>query len=344
MDTCDDPPFSTWLQTEHRTPQVTLKANTGYWNRDRGPYLQEVVFRNDLASQKALDLVCDTEGEVDIVTEVQPKDANRVQSSAFAKLASVDAIRILVGVLNRDSERFPLGDKRARQALNLAINRKEIVEEALLGFATPLAGLTPLSATAALPHRLSPYPHDPEKALQLWRQLGQANLPLRLATEAKWLPVADLIQRHLQAALGLACHLIVFDLAEMPRVHRRLAEKKLPQLWDLLLMEQGAQLANSPPLEMHRAFVGKTGEFRAGPVVPQFEKIYDKLARQTSLVSQAKLAYRLDRFVYDEALALFLCAPYALYAINKQVHFRPYRTTFELAECTVTEKHWSRRK
>lgn len=142
---------------------MKLQANPGYWNRARGPHLQEVVFRNDLSSEKALDLVCDTEGEVDLVTEVQPKDAQRVQSSAFAQLITIDAVRVLAGVLNRHSDRFPLQDKRARQALNFAIDRKEIVSEVLLEFATPLAGLTPLSATSALPHRLTPYPHDPKR-------------------------------------------------------------------------------------------------------------------------------------------------------------------------------------
>lgn len=180
--------------------------------------------------------------------------------------------------------------------------------------------------------------------MKLWVQAGQAKFPLRLAAPAKWFQVADLVKKQLEVALGLACQLTILELAEVPRVRRRLAEKKLPQPWDLLLVEQGAQAADSPPLEIHRAFVGRTGEFRAGPVVPQFEEIYDKLARQTSLSKQAKLAYRLDRFVFNEALALFICAPYSLYAVNKQVDFTPYRTTFELAECRVTEKHWSRRE
>ena len=56
-----------------------------------------------------------------------------------------------------------------------------------------------------------------------------------------------------------------------------------------------------------------------------------------------KVAEEIDRYVYDEALALFLCAPQALYAVNKHVDFGPYRTTFELAETEVDEEHWSRR-
>ncbi len=68
-----------------------------------------------------------------------------------------------------------------------------------------------------------------------------------------------------------------------------------------------------------------------------------KLARRTSQVRLAKLANRVDRFVYDEALALFLCAPRALYAVNRHVDFTAYRTTFELPECRVSSEHWSRR-
>jgi hypothetical protein len=39
---------------------------------------------------------------------------------------------------------------------------------------------------------------------------------------------------------------------------------------------------------------------------------------------------------------VFLCAPQALYAVNNHVSFGPYKTTFEIAEVTVDEGHWSR--
>jgi len=51
---------------------VVLQANIDHWNRERGPRLERVTFRNDLSPEEALTLVCDTEGEVDIVTEVSP--------------------------------------------------------------------------------------------------------------------------------------------------------------------------------------------------------------------------------------------------------------------------------
>ena len=117
----------------------------------------------------------------------------------------------------------------------------------------------------------------------------------------------------------------------------------LPREGDVLILEQVAQTADTPPLELQRAFVGATGEYRAGPVVPEFEAPYAKLTRRTSQVKLAQLANRVDRFVYDEALAHFLCAPRSLYAVNEHDEFAAYRTTFELPECRVSGEHWSRR-
>lgn len=109
------------------------------------------------------------------------------------------------------------------------------------------------------------------------------------------------------------------------------------------LLEQAAQAADGVALELHRAFVGVTGEYRAGPVVPAFEELYAELVREPSRIKLAQISHRIDKFVHDEALALFLCAPEALYAVNKHVDFTAYRTTFELAETRVSEEHWSRR-
>ncbi len=60
-------------------------------------------------------------------------------------------------------------------------------------------------------------------------------------------------------------------------------------------------------------------------------------------MKQVLASNRIDRYVRDEALALFLCAPQVLYAVNREVHFVPYATTFELVDTWVSPRHWSRR-
>ena len=344
-----EPLAATWLQREERTPTVRLVANSNYWDKARGPRLEQVVFRNDLSPEDALELVCTTEGEVDIVTEVPPAEAAHIQSSEHAKVVSIDAVYAVAGVINRDATGLPLGDKYARQALNLALDRDRIVQEAMFGWARPLAGLTPPSAVTFL-HRLRPYRHDPELAAAFWSEAsrraggtGPAR-PLRVGALGDGLDgVARRVAVDLTDALGVDARVFVYRGEDEQQARRLLAEKTESQEWDILLIGQGAQSSDAPPLELHRAFVGASGEFRAGPVVPKFEDLYANLARKISRAAISRASYHVDRFVYDKALALFLCAPRALYAVNKHVAFQPYRTTFELPECRVSDEHWSRR-
>jgi peptide/nickel transport system substrate-binding protein len=339
-----EPFAATWLQHEDRTPLVRLAANTNYWDKDRGPHLSEVVFRNDLEYEDALELVCSTEGEVDIVTMVPPEAAKKVENSEHAKLVAHDGIYSVAGIINRDTEGLPpLSDKRARKAMNLAIDRGRIVREAMFGHASPLAGLTPDSA---LPEEnpLSPYAHDPDEAARLWNEAGGENTrPIRIAAFEENGRVARAVARDLEASLGVDTEVVVHPADAELRVRRRLAEKKLPHEWDVFIFGHGAQSADGVALELHRAFVGKTGELRAGAVLPEFEALMGELFSKTDPTEQAEVSARIDRFVHDEALALFLAAPQSLYAVNDHVDFTPYRVTFELADTRMGEEHWSLR-
>jgi peptide/nickel transport system substrate-binding protein len=98
-----------------------------------------------------------------------------------------------------------------------------------------------------------------------------------------------------------------------------------------------------PPLELHHAFVGRSGEFRAGPVDARFERLFACLGAQTSQAKQVLAANRIDRYVTRQSLALFLVAPQVLYAVNREVNFVPYATSFELADTSVRSGHWSMR-
>ncbi len=143
---------------------------------------------------------------------------------------------------------------------------------------------------------------------------------------------------------GIAVDLTILRKAqEVLDARRKALAERRPRGWDILLYEQSAQAVDSVTLEFHRAFVGESGEYRAGPVVPEFEELYGEFARAIDPHRQAHLARRIDRLVRDEALTLPLYAPEVLYAVNRHVHFTPYRTSFELAETWVDSGHWSRR-
>ena len=328
---------------------MRLEANPRYWDRARGPHLQHVEFRNDLGFTDALEKVCTTEGEVDIVTDVPPAHAERVRRSEHARLVAVSPVRALFGVIHRGAEGLPLHDVRARQALNLAVDRAALVRDVYGGRAQGLAGLTPPVA-ATVPHRfpdrLRPYPHDAARAAALWREAvaaaGVASRPLRLAANTGEEAVAGQVANHLRAALGIAVEVRVLGAEETVAGQRRLAETHDGD-WDVLLLEQGCQTADLPALELHRAVLGRTGELRAGDVDTEFDRRFARLIRQRRMSAQALMSNDVDRYVTAQAPALFLVAPQVLYAVNRHVRFFPYATSFELAETRVGRRHWSRK-
>ena len=336
-----DPLNCVWLDTDQpRTDRVVLEANHDHWNKERGPRLERVVYLNDVSPDRALDLVCDTEGEVDIVSEVSAADAERIEASEHAKLVAIDAMRVLIGIVNRDSA--PLGDARVRRALNMAVDRDRMVSEGFSGYAYPLAGVTPHYA-GGFPGN-EPYPHDPEEAKRLLSEAGwPEGRALKLATLPDLEPVAGMLAEDFRDSLGIEVEVTAIPEEDLLAAQHALVEKVMPLPFDVLLFAWIDLSSDAPPAFMHGSLYGSGGPFRAGPPVERFEELMDRFSREIDPDAQAELAAEIDKLAYDEALSVFLVAPQALYAVNKHVNFVGYAATLELAETEVDEQHWSRR-
>jgi ABC-type transport system substrate-binding protein len=340
-----DPFACVWLPTrEERTDRVVLEANTDHWNMERGPRLERVVFRNDISPNEALDLVCTTDGEIDIVTEVEAGDAQRVIDSEHARLVPVDAMRILVGVINRDAGDVPLDEARVRRALNMAVDRERLIREGFAGYAYSLAGLIPHYASG-YSSDLQPYAHDPESARLTFAEAGwPEGRPLRLACAETLEGVARLLTTDYEEALGIDVEVTVIPDDSLLAAQRALVEKVLPLPFDVLIHAWFDLTSDAPPAVLHREYYHSGGAFRTGPPIPEFENLMGRFIAQTDPAELEQIAAEIDRLVYDESLSVFLCAPQALYAVNRHVNFVGYAATFELAETEVGEGHWSRRE
>lgn len=338
-----DPFAATWLFNEERTPYVVLEANRHYWNPTRGPRLERVVFRNDITREQALELCIGAEGQVDLVKGVLPHEAQKVLASPYANLVEVDGNYVMAGIFNRFQQDVPLDDRRAREAINLAINRDKLVRDVFLGYATATPALTPPWFFDA-PTGLQPKPYDPVRARKLFQQVGwPSGRPLRLAAPALFARAARVLAGDLESTLGISVEVVVIPPELQTNAMRVLIEKKLLPNWDVLLTQWYALFAEATPAFIHREFFGADGALRAGPKIPEFDKRFAAMSAETNRLKRTELAKEIDRYVHDEALALFLCAPHTLYAVNKHVHFRPYRTSLEFAETEVDTGHWSRR-
>lgn len=290
---------------------------------------------------RALDLVCDTEGEIDVVTEVSPADARKVESSEHANLVSIDAMRVVSGLVNRNAE--PLDDVRVRKALNLAVDRERLIREVFFGHAHPVAAMAPPYSWES-PDSLEPYPHDPEEGRKLLAEAGwPQGRALRLATTGDVEAVARHLAQDFGDSLGIEVELVEIPDEDLLAAQRALAEKNLPLPFDVLVHAWFDLAAGYPPAVIHREYFHSGGAFRAGPVLPPFEELMARSVVETDPKELGEIGKQLDRLVHDEALNVFLCCPQALVAVNRHVEFTGHAATLELAETEVGEGHWSRR-
>ena len=332
-----------WLDTrEERTDRVVLTANTDHWNKERGPRLEKVVYRNDISPADALDLVCNSEGEIDLVSEVSPADAEKVKNSEFARLEAIDSMRVLLGLINRGAEDAPLADVRVRRALNMAVDRARIVQEGFGGYAHSSAGVIPPYAGGFAD--LKPYAHDPDAAKGLLAEAGwPEGRALKLATTSSTEGIAEMVAHQFKQSLDIEVDLIVVPDEDLLAAQHALVEKVMPLPFDILLHAWIDLSSDAPPAFMHYYLYAEGGAFRTGPPVAEFDEMMNRFVREIDADKQNELSVEIDRFVYDQALSVFLVSPQALYAVNKNVNFVAHATTLELAETEVTQEHWSRR-
>ena len=145
--------------------EILLQANTSYW---RGlvkipqivmkPYADRTIMAQSLM-YKALDLV----------TFISPKDTNEIRGDRQLRLIPYDALSFSFLALNNLHP--VLKDRRVRQAINYAINRKEVLDAFFQGDGNLISG--PFSPTSwAYNLDVKGYRHDPERAKNLLQAAG----------------------------------------------------------------------------------------------------------------------------------------------------------------------------
>jgi len=117
---------------------ATLVANPDYWNKGY-PKIRKITFIQ-YSPKEALRAVI--EGRVDLVTNMIPKDTLKVAESPHSKVVKGrQDVRYTVGFLNLMSPHtYPLRTLRVREALNHAVNKKELLRYAFKGNAVEMRG------------------------------------------------------------------------------------------------------------------------------------------------------------------------------------------------------------
>ncbi|MGI8697475.1 MAG: ABC transporter substrate-binding protein [Mycobacteriales bacterium] len=162
------------LQRWNRGDSIILQRNAQYWGQQ--PAVQTVTFKyfNDPTAMNNALLT----GGINVVSTVQAPQS-LAQFKNNSKYQIIDGTSTGEVVLSFNNSRPPLTDKRVRQAINYAIDKKALIKTAWAGYGTPIGSMVP--PTDPWYQNLNGlYPYSQDKARKLLARSGHSKLTLRL--------------------------------------------------------------------------------------------------------------------------------------------------------------------
>lgn len=196
------------LKQWNQGSSVVLQSNPHFWGTPAR--FDEVTFQyfSDANAMNAAML----SGQLDIISNVQAPQALD-QFNDTARFTIVEGTTNGEVVMSFNHQTKALQDKRVRQAIHYAIDRRALVDTVWAGHGTLIGSMVP--PTDPWYEDLSnTYPYDPAKAKQLLKDAGQQNLRLRLRVPA--LPYATASAQFVASQLKEVGINAVVDELEFP--------------------------------------------------------------------------------------------------------------------------------
>lgn len=290
--------------------QLVLDANPDYW-RLGFPKASQLVFRF-LPYDRQIEALL--KGDVDVLTNVPGTRTLDVQQSTGAYVVKKPSLYTMAG--NFNLSRKPLSDKRVREALNLAVDREELIRYDIFGNGLPIAtlGLPDEFGTDA---SLKPYPYDIEKAKAL---LSQAGYGKGFSLKALLKVNAERTGRILAKQLSRIGVKLEFTLVTDAELFEFLKDRSR---WDMAIY--------SCPDPMYHAyfirsiFLAGSSPFSLYPD-PGIDSRLDALIRTIDAKRQERISKELDDYISSEFLALPTYQRLGVYGVRRGVRFTPYKS------------------
>jgi peptide/nickel transport system substrate-binding protein len=150
--------------------RVTLAKNPNYWQKDL-PKSNQLVIR--FVTDPAARLAQLRAGQIDFTVDLAPDQIKEIQSDA--NLDAVPRPSFNVGYLALNTSYKPLSDVRVRQAIDLAINKQQIVQAFWGNLGETSPHFIPFILSWAQSKNLTKREQNPQKAKELLTQAGYPN-------------------------------------------------------------------------------------------------------------------------------------------------------------------------
>ncbi len=153
--------FSKW----QRDVEVTLERYPGYWGEPAET--KRLVYKT--IRDPDVRLISLARGEAHLMDGIEPQMVSEVDKHGHLQLVRHTGVNLGYAAIN--TKREPFTDKRVRQALNYAVNKKAICEYLFEGLAVPCRGIFPPGIMGYDPDS-DAYEYNPEKAKELLKEAG----------------------------------------------------------------------------------------------------------------------------------------------------------------------------
>jgi len=248
-----------------------------------------------------------------------PADLPGIRADAALKL--MDQPGLNIGYLAFNTQKKPFDDKRVRQALSMALDRKAILDAVFLGAGQPAKNLIPPTMWS-YNDAVQPWPFDPAAAKKL---LAEAGYPEGFETDLWAMPVqrpynpdarriAELMQSDL-AKIGVKARVVSYEWGEY-RKRAQAGEHSLAQL--------GWTGDNGDPDNFFTPLAGCAAARIGGGNIAkwcnqEFEALIDKAVTLTDQAERTKLYEQAQVIMREEQPFFMIAHSVAFQPMRKEV-------------------------
>ena len=291
------------LESYQKDAVIRYKANPTYWHGK--PKIDSLVFA--ITPDASVRFAKLKSGECNVMPYPAPADIPAMKSDP--KLTVLEQAGLNIAYLAFNTTKKPFDDKRVRQALNMAINKKAIIDAVYLGTGIPAKNPIPPSMWS-YNDAVKDYPYDPAQAKKL---LADAGYPNGFETDLWYMPVqrpynpnakriAELMQADL-AKVGVTAKLTTFEWGEY---------RKRLQAGEPMMAQFGWTGDNGDPDNFLLTLLGcAAAPVGGGNAARWCYKPYDDLvvkAQQTSDIKKRTELYKQAQVVFKEEAPWFTIA------------------------------------
>jgi peptide/nickel transport system substrate-binding protein len=267
---------------------VTLEANPTYWRR--APNIKKITMKSVPDSTTRLAML--KSGETDYALFLDGPEAEAVVKDNRLQLVDTRHASIFwVEFADQWDPKSPWHDKRLRQAVNYALDRKATSEAACLGYCPPAGVIVPRVMDFAL--QVPAHPYDPARAKKL---LAEAGFPNGIdAGDFSAIPgfatVADAVLNNLNA-VGIRMRMRPMERAAF---YAAWQEKKLRGLFLTAVGNSGNAASRA------EAFMFSKGASAYGGY-PDLDELFLQQGRERDRAKREALLHRIQQMTIDRVM------------------------------------------